>query len=530
MLKLFGYFKDGAIIQRGEPITIKGWCDKECLCTISKADFMWGKNCTPDETGKFTVQFPPITDTENVYTITLKQDEEEISADVRFGDVYLTLGQSNMAYGLGSTEGWQTWLERAKNLPVAVFDMPEEAATPDQVMRPYEPQEDIPERFGWREGDSLKGVSAISVHMAVLAAEKKGIPVGVVHTSMGGLSVESYIPRDLFDEEPEVLAFTKKVGRYQTKEDWNNVGGRNYTQSFGVYNEKIAPLAELKFVGVAWYLGESSAFDFEFAKRFVKEMHMMIKGIRRLFGDIPFACAHIAAEYYPYGDTYGYHYVNEALTAVEAQTEGVITVPLYDIEPRWLICDGERYYHPIHPTNKAPVSARLFKALDDGIKYPKIASVVFESGKAVCRVENAVGGLKKGEYEGFTLADEKGKYYQASAKAISTDEIEVTAIGVKKPTALTYAFMQYQDFCNVKDCEGNALLPYRSKAEPVTDKYFFPPAFTVNGATEVYENSFGTVAGLAQKVNVWQKGSIFAASPIKIHSSGQEILVQAKPE
>ena len=130
MLKLFGYFTDGAIIQRGEPITIKGWCDKECLCTISKADFMWGKNCTPDETGKFVVQFPPITDTENIYTITLKQGEDEVRADVRFGDVYLTLGQSNMAYGLGSTEDWKSWLERAKHLPVAVFDMPEEAPTP----------------------------------------------------------------------------------------------------------------------------------------------------------------------------------------------------------------------------------------------------------------------------------------------------------------------------------------------------------------------------------------------------------------
>jgi hypothetical protein len=187
--------------------------------------------------------------------------------------------------------------------------MPEEAPSPDKVMRPYDEQEDIPERFGWKEGDALKYVSAISVHKAVLTAEKKGVPVGVVHTSMGGLSVESYIPRDIFDEEPEVKEFAKKVGRYQTKEEWNNVGGRNYTQSFGVYNEKLAPLSGLQVLSAAWYLGESSAFDFEFAQMFVKEMQMMIKGVRRLFGEIPFVCTHIAPEYYPYGDTYGYEYV-----------------------------------------------------------------------------------------------------------------------------------------------------------------------------------------------------------------------------
>ncbi|MBQ9117815.1 MAG: hypothetical protein IJY11_01275 [Clostridia bacterium] len=530
MLKLFGYFRDGAIIQRGAPIQVKGWCEKGCVCTLSCADFMWGKNCEPDETGKFTVEFPPVTDTESSFELTLTQGEEKVSVKVRFGDVYLTLGQSNMAYGLGSTESREEWLARAKSLPVAVFDMPEEASTPDKVMRPYEPQEDIPDRFGWREGESLQYVSAISVHLAVLASEKKGIPVGVVHTSMGGLSVESYIPKYLFEEEKEVLEFAKKVGRYQTKEEYNNVGGRNYTQSFGVYNEKIAPFAGLQFTGAAWYLGESSAFDFEFADMFVKEMQMMIKGVRNLFGDLPFVCSHIACEYYPYGDTYGYEYVNEALDRLQAQTEGVVSVPVYDIEPRWLLPDGERYYHPIHPTNKAPISVRLFEGLENGEKYPEIAEVRFEKGKAICRVKNAVGGLKGDAFEGFTLADEKGKYHQADAKRFSADEIEVTAVGVKSPVALTYAFMQYQDFCNVKDGEGRPMLPYRSRKEAVTDGYFFPPAFTVNGATEVYENCFGTVAGTARKVKVWKKGEIYDASPVKIYTSGEEIIVRAKPE
>ena len=74
------------------------------------------------------------------------------------------------------------------------------------------------------------------------------------------------------------------------------------------------------------------------------------------------------------------------------------------------------------------------------------------------------------------------------------------------------------------------MLPYRTTKEGVKDGYFFPPAFTVNGATEVYENCFGTVAGTARKVKVWQKGEIYDASPVKIYSSGEEIILRAKPE
>ncbi len=128
------------------------------------------------------------------------------------------------------------------------------------------------------------------------------------------------------------------------------------------------------------------------------------------------------------------------------------------------------------------------------------------------------------------MADEKGKYFKAEAKRISANEIEVTAVGVKKPTALTYAFMQYQDFCNVKDGANRVALPYRSRKESVTENYFFPPAFTVNGAMEAYENCFGTVAGTARKVKVWKKGEIYDASPVKIYSSGEEIIVRAKPQ
>ena len=207
---------------------------------------------------------------------------------------------------------------------------------------------------------------------------------------------------------------------------------------------KIAPLKGISFAGIVWYLGESSAFDFEFARFYLRELKMLLGQLRTWFGNIPFAAVHIAPEYYPYGDRYGYLYICEALTKLQETEENVFTVPVYDIDPRWLKTDGELYYHPIHPVNKAPVAKRIADIFGGGRRrYPRISKVEYLEGKAVCTVSDAGAsgvsdGLKKGEILGFTLAGKDGKYYPARAAAVASDRIEAVSPDVKEPCMLTY--------------------------------------------------------------------------------------------
>lgn len=528
MLKLHGYYGNGAILQRGRPVTVSGFSEGETLCTLSGGRLKRQVR-TRAENGTFRVVFPEITDTVNEFTLSVQDEHDRLEYKIRFGDVYIAAGQSNMSYVLSAAEDYENWLKRAEKLPAGVLNL-EEAPFSDlsEITRPPYPLTDFCREYAWKYGRELKGVSALSVMTAALLSEKSGVPVGVVHTAMGGLSAETYMSRATCEMDAELVEFLKKTGRYTPLEQFNAIGTRNYTQLGGVYNEKIAPLEGFSFSGIIWYLGESSAWDYEVGQGFGRIMRYVIKDFAALFGVLPFVAVMIAPEYYAYGDGYGYLYVNEEIADLE-DIPFVSAVPIYDIEPRWLKPDGDFYFHPIHTVNKAPVAERIAKALSgDRTKYPRIVKVERAGGKAVCTV--AEGKLETGaEYCGFTVAGENGKYYPARARAVSENKIEVYGEEAENPVYVTYAFMQYQDFCNAKDITGAPLLPYRSVKEPVGEGYCFPPAFTVRGAEKVYENCFGWNVGSCRKVPVWGKGVIYDASDVNITVNDEGVTAESLP-
>lgn len=527
-MKFHGYFRDGAIVQRGVPVTVVGYAEGEVHCRLHGEGYHVEENVVP-KGGVFRMTFPPVTDTAHEYVLSARCDGEEIAVRIRFGDVYLAAGQSNMSYSLGSVEESETWLKRASDLPVSVLELAEPPfRSLEELTRPFAPQSDLAREYTWKTGEELLGCSALAAIAATLLSERNHVPVGFVQTAMGGLSIEAYLRREDVERDPELVSFLKRVGRFQNKEEYNRAGERNYSQLSGVWNEKIAPLKEVPFAGVVWLLGESSAWDFPFAQMFGREMKLLIGALEETFGEIPVSLVHIAPEYYPYGDGFGYLYINEALTAAEKFGRCVVSVPVYDIEPRWLKTDGELYYHPIHPVNKAPIALRIADALCGGT-FPAIKEVHFERGKAVCILQNVKEGMKEGEANGFTLAGENGKYYPARAKVVAPDRIEVSSEDVPNPRALTYAFLQYQDFCNGRRKDGAPLLPYRTDREPVDDKYCFTPAYTVTGAAEVYENCFGWQVGTCRKRKVWEKGNIYDGGDVQISVGKEGVVCRATP-
>ncbi len=529
-MKFFGYYKDGAIIQRGKKFLVRGYAEGEVVCSLVGGVTMQKK--VVSEHGRFSVEFDGVTDTESVYTLSAKCGEEENSVSVRFGDVYLAMGQSNMSYCLAATEEWEGWKARAAKADVAFLNLEERHFNEaGEVIRPAYPQEELAADYEWVQGDDerISATSALCVQTATALSEAQGIPVAFVHTSMGGLSVESYVPREALEGDEIALKMLKETGRYVSIDDYNTVGGRNYTQLASLWNEKIFPLIGIPFKGIAWYLGESSCYDLLFAECFLRIMQIIKREYAKAFGDIPFVAVQIAPEYYPYGDKYGYLYVNEAISRFEQET-GAVCLPVYDIEARWRKADGELYYHPIHPVNKAPIAARLTELfLGKRTSYPQITSVRYEDGKAICKVSHVGEGLKKGRYNGFTIAAAGGKYYPADAVVSAKDEIVVSSPEVGDPAELTYAFMQYQDFCDAKTVDLAPLLPYRSVVEPISARYYFPPAFTVNGALEVYENNFGWQIGDCRKVATWKDGSLYNGARTEITAAGEELCFSSSP-
>lgn len=533
MIKFHSCFRNGAVLQRGTAFVVKGYSEGETKVTLSGDNYK-KTVITVAKKGVFRAEFPPVNDIATHFLLSAECGGEKVCSKVRFGDVFLTVGQSNMSYSLSATENCERWLIMAKKSETAFLSVGEKPFnSTEEITRSYDELFDFPVETAWIKGDDeeIAGVSAISVQLAVYLWQRTGVPIGIVNASMGGLSVESYLRRKTAEGNEELLGRLKAEGRYVGHDKWNRSGIRNFTQLSSVWNEKIAPLDGFSVKGIVWYLGESSAWDYEAAVTFRIALKAIVGDMRELFGDVPFVTTEIAPEYYPYGDGFGYLYVNEALADFAKEAKMVYHIPIYDIEPRWLKYDGDEYYHPIHPVNKQPISERICEVFRGTVtKYPSISRLTQKNGRLILTVDNVETQLLKIQPNGFTVAGKTGKYFPAQAKIISDNEIELFCEDVPFPTRATYAFLQYRDFCNARTIDGVPLLPYRSERGAVTKDYCFTPAFITRGADEVYENNFGYEVGFCRKIPVWTSGKIYrcAAAGIDVRGNG-DIVVSATP-
>ncbi len=362
-MKFFGNVKNGAVLQRDKEIIINGESDgNELICVLKGGNYFEQREVSADRNGKFVVEFPPVSDIKNKFTLGLYGKAEKIEISVRFGDVFLTLGQSNMSYGVGVMYNRSELIEKAKKCDISFFNIFEaDVKENGEIFRPATPQEDFAKEWKWitPHDENFGETSAVAVITAIELFEKTGAPVAMVNTALGGVSIDTYIPRDVADEDERIVGYLKKIGKYIPKGgEYNVYGGSNYTQLGGIYNEKIHPLKDNRFKAMMWYQGENAIGSFESAAYFEIALRKIIETYQKMFGkDTYFVAANVALDYYDYGE-YGYNYINEAIDRV-VKGEYACSFPSYDASTEWKVNDGATYYHPIHPVNKDLISHRF---------------------------------------------------------------------------------------------------------------------------------------------------------------------------
>lgn len=243
MIKFFGYYRDGAVVQRGERTTVRGVAaaGAEIACSLSGGEYREEKLCRADGKGRFRTEFSPVGDTESEFVLKAVSGGEETAVKLRFGDVYLAMGQSNMSYALSATENWEDWRRRAGDAQTAFLSLAEKPFKDiSEVTRPAYPLNDFISDYSWTAGgdESVADVSALCVQSAVILSERRGVPVGMVQTAMGGLGVEAYLRRETLEADVELVRFLRRMGRYQSLREYNKAGGRNFSQPAGVWNGK----------------------------------------------------------------------------------------------------------------------------------------------------------------------------------------------------------------------------------------------------------------------------------------------------
>lgn len=259
--RVSGTFGDNMVLQRNEQFRVWGFADTSLDGEKVTVEFMEEKAETVIAGGEWCVVYPKaLPASTNASDMTVKCGTKEITIkDILVGDVYMAVGQSNIAY---------TFEEATTNSP-AGYAGNDTVPNPDDLIRicnnglvyqsAYPAQgsdeecKDIIQNGGWQKTtpDTVKDFSAVGYFFAkdLLQKTEGNIPIGIIEINGNGQAINAFLPNELSEQ----LNTDEKDsdGLYKT-----NYGGTKIPTRF-MYNHYMRPFKNTAIAGMVWYQGES---------------------------------------------------------------------------------------------------------------------------------------------------------------------------------------------------------------------------------------------------------------------------------
>ncbi|MCA9201602.1 MAG: sialate O-acetylesterase, partial [Planctomycetales bacterium] len=465
-LTLPAVFSDHMVLQRDKPVKIWGWATagKEVTGRFASQQFA----TEADAEGRWTAILEPMK-AGGPFSLTVAGDGSTAKVeDVYVGEVWLCSGQSNMAMTVNRAANFEQEAAAAKFPQIRMFKESSAHAT--------EPQEKPAGSWTVCSPETVAGFSATAYFFGRELHQELGVPVGLVNSSVGGTSIESWTsmpaqvnapgvqPRlqawrsddEAFDADAAQARYEQALKAWEKRRDAAKAAGtpiprrpaqptqprqdRNYPSN--LFNGKINPLVGYTIRGAIWYQGENNAGR-GYAHVYEAQLRTLIGDWRTRWGqgDFPFAWVQLPnfrAEQREPSETSGWVLVQEAMlkTLAVPHTGMAITIDI-----------GEA--NDIHPRNKQDVGKRLaLWALHDVYEKDVVASgPVFKSARRdgnqmVIEFDHVGEGLKSRESEltGFAIAGKDREFHWAEAKIDGPNRVIVSSPSVPEPAAVRYAW------------------------------------------------------------------------------------------
>jgi len=435
------------VLQRNTTIELWGWADANEEITIKTSWLEGGVLVKADNEGTWRLEVKT-SNSKTPQTINIKSSSSDILLkNILFGEVWLCSGQSNMQQPLKGNKGQPVFsgpmaIATANNPNLRLFTVARVGSkTPVETMEKYS---------GWQQASSknVHQFSAVAYFFGQQLQEILDVPVGLIHTSWGGSSVQAWMSTEVMNTYKKVnleeVDITKRTNRIPT----------------ALFNGMIHPVIPYTIKGALWYQGESNRGEPE---NYKKLFPAMVKDWRTRWGigDFPFYYVQIAP--YMYGNNAAFQNVDNSAFIREAQLQCLDLIPNSGIAITMDIGDD----YCIHPPKKKEVADRLlFNALHQtyGYKTVDYAAPIFDSkaakkGGLILTFKNAVSGLFSYDtLEGFEIAGADKVFYPAEAKIVNRKDIFVVSAKVPSPVAVRYAWRNWVE----GSLFGGNLLPVSS--------------------------------------------------------------------
>lgn len=184
-LRFAHIFADHGVLQRGQPIAVWGRAAPGQRVAVSLAGH--SASARADRSGMWRAALPAMPAGGGyVLTATAGAERAEVR-DVKLGDVYLCSGQSNMEFPARlATGAWGNYPDAGDDdLRFVTIAQRSEAL----------PQDDLSAETKWviAAPDTVGQASAVCYFMARSLRKSEKVPIGMVHASWGGTTIQSWI-------------------------------------------------------------------------------------------------------------------------------------------------------------------------------------------------------------------------------------------------------------------------------------------------------------------------------------------------
>ncbi|MBK3519369.1 sialate O-acetylesterase [Carboxylicivirga marina] len=431
-VKLPAIVSSNMVLQRNASVKLWGWANANEKIAINTSWLSKKIIIQADNEGHWYTEVIT-TGSKSPQTIHIKSKESDITLDnILFGEVWLCSGQSNMQQPLKGYNGQPTF---GGNMAIAKSANPHLRLFTVERVGAKEPLNELEKYTAWQEAtpQSVMNFSAVAYFFGQQLQEILDVPVGMIHTSWGGSSVQAWMSKEVMSEFQEVnlenVDIDQKTNRIPT----------------ALFNAMIHPLIPYTIKGALWYQGESNRGEPE---NYKKMFPAMVKDWRSQWGigDFPFYFTQIAP--FIYGNNEAFQGLDNSAFIREAQLQCVGLIPNSGIAITMDVGDD----HCIHPPKKKEVADRLlFNALNQtyGMTTVDYAGPVFESQEVkddgiVLKFKHAETGVFAYEaLSGFEIAGADKVFYPASAKIINRKDLIVKSNKVPKPVAVRYAWCNW---------------------------------------------------------------------------------------
>ncbi len=207
-LKLASLFSDGMVLQCDRKVPVWGWGEPGEYVTVSFAGKTTCVKVHAD--GSWKAYLPKMKACSEGQRLVVSQSGKDITVnDVLVGDVFLCSGQSNMELPVRRCmDKVGEKVRRYSNNQIRYVKFPPQY---NYVCE----NEDI-HGVRWQSVDeaSCMDMSAICYFMARELQENRNVPIGIVNSSVGGTSIESWMPKETlqrFDQYRDEFSKSKYV-------------------------------------------------------------------------------------------------------------------------------------------------------------------------------------------------------------------------------------------------------------------------------------------------------------------------------